>query len=128
MAVSRKGRRRIVRSGRVFYWCVRHDDEEEYRLYLVISSDDKHFLVSYMLGQKDTARAFSPKVPLIIVKGREFKGLPGLGGRWERFAVPEWDDSVVTPALVGQIIDWCFTEAAVTPVDWRGNIAASRET
>ena len=111
MAVSKKGRRKIIRGGRVFYWCVRHDDED--RLYLVIESDDRHRFVSYMLGQRD----FSPAPPLIIVKGKKSEEVPGLGRGRERFVAPDWDDSAVTPALVGQIIDWCFAEEAVTSAE-----------
>jgi len=124
--MSKKGRRKIVRNDRIFYWCVRHDDEDDDRLYLVIASDDKKFIVSYMLGQRDQERPFSPATPLIIVKGAEFKGLADLGHIWERFAVPEWEDDVVTPSLVAQIIDWCLTTETVTPVNWKGDILSSR--
>ena len=126
MGISKKGLRKIVRSDRTFYWCVRYDYEDDDRLYLVIMSEDKNFLISYMLDQKNVGRMFSPKIPLIIVKGKEFKGLNNLGHFWERFVVPNWDDDIVTPSLVAQIIDWCFVEEDVISVDWKGNILNNR--
>jgi len=128
MGVMKKGNRKIIRNNRIFYWCVRYDNDDEGKLYLNIKSDDKKFIVSYMLGQRDGDSIFSPKNPLIITKGKEFKGLSNLGHGWERFLVPDWKDEIVTPSLVVQIIDWCFTEEKVTPVDWEGNILSSRRT
>jgi len=128
MSISTKRKRKIVRNNRVFYWCVRDDNKDDGRLYLVIVSEDKNFIVSYMLEQKNVGCTFSPKIPLIIVKGKEFKGLNNLGGFWERFAVPEWDDGIITPSLVAQIIDWCFTDEDVVSVDWKGNILNNRRT
>lgn len=52
----------------------RYDEDDDDRLYLVIKSEDRLFSISYMLGQKDAARPFSPVNPYIIVKGKEFKG------------------------------------------------------
>ena len=126
MAVAKKGQRKIVRNGRAFYWCVKHDNEENGRLYLVIKSDDNKFIVSYMLEQKNKGLPFSTENPYIIVKGKEFKGLNSLGHVWERFIVPEWDDKTITPSLVAQIIDWCFTNEDVISVDWKGNIISGR--
>jgi len=121
MGVSKKRQRKIVRNNRVFYWCVK-DDRDDDRLHLVIKSEDKKFIVSYMLEQKNRELFFSPNIPLIIVKGKEFKGLSDLGHVWERFRVPEWKDAIITPSLVAQIIDWCFTIEDVIPVDYEGNI------
>ena len=111
-----------MRNERTFYWGVGYYDDDGDRLSLAIVSEDKKFLVSYMLEQRDTERFFSPKNPLIIVKGKEFKGLDNLGHGWERFLVPEWNDEIITPSLVAQIIDWCFTTEDVIPVDWKGNV------
>lgn len=125
MSIAKKGLRKFVRNDRVFYWCVKEDDDDDDRLYLVIHSDDNLLHISYMLDQKNRLRAFSPKNPLIIVKGREFKGLEHLGGCWERFLVPDWADQIITPSLVGKIIDWCLTPEEVTRVDYRGEIIKS---
>lgn len=126
MGVSRKNKRKIIINNRVFYWCVKNDNEDDDRLYLVIISDDKKFLISYMLGQKDSWHAFSPKNPYIIVKGIEFKGLNNLGHTWERFLVPEWNDEIITPSLVAEIIAWSLKPEKVTPVNYKGDIISIR--
>jgi hypothetical protein len=122
MGISKKGLRKIIRNNREFYWCVKYDNDDDDRLYLVIKSDDKKFIVSYMLGQKDKNRAFSPINPFIIVKGKEFKGLSNLGGYWERFLVPEWENEIVTPSLVAEIIDWSLKEESIICVNYQGDI------
>jgi len=116
MGVSKKGRRKIVRNDRIFYWCVKPDYDSEALLHLSIVSDDKKFVVSYHLNQ------IAHENPFIVVMGKEFKGLKNLGHCWERFMVPEWESEAVTPFLVSEIIDWCFTLGEVTPVDCNGNI------
>lgn len=121
MGVAKKGRRKIVRNGRTYYWRVGMDCHEDDRFYLSIVSEDKHFIVSYMLKQKNQTLPFSPLHPLIIVKGRQFKERTDVGGCWKRFLVPAWDDQVVTPRLVGEIIDWCMLKGNVQEVDFRGN-------
>lgn len=128
MGISKKGLRKIVRNNQVFYWCVKNDDDENDRLYLAIKSDDKKFEVSYMLNQKGTESAFSQQNPFIIVEGKEFKCLDNLGHGWERFLVPNWNDEIVTPALVAEIIDWCFVAEEVTSVNYQGNIMSDRRT
>lgn len=122
MGIAKKGRRKIVRNDRIYYWRVGMDCSDDDRLYLSIVSEDKHFIVSYMLGQKNRSHTCSPVNPLIIVKGRQFKGRTDVGGCWKRFLVPEWDDQVVTPRLVGEIIDWCMQKGHVQRVDYRGNL------
>jgi hypothetical protein len=119
MGILKKGKRKIIRNDRVFYWWVGENDDDD-RLHLSIASDDKSFIVDYMLGQKDASRMFSPKEPLIIVKGKWFKGLSDCGGCWKRFLVPEWEDDIITPSLVAEIIDWCYVTEPVIQVDYRG--------
>ena len=121
MSISKKGLRTIIRNDREFYWCIKNNDDDD-RLYLDIKSSDNNFIVSYMLGQKDKGRAFSPQKAFIIVKGKEFKGLNNLGGCWERFLVPEWEDEIMLPSTVAAIIDWCFTVEEVVSVDYRGEV------
>ena len=89
MAISKKGLRKIIRNNQLFYWCVRNDDDDDDRLYLVIHSENREFSISYMLEQENTALPFSPRNPFVIVKGKIFKGLDGLGVCWERFLVPQ---------------------------------------
>ena len=128
MGVSKKRRRQIVRNDRLFYWCVKPDDDYCDLLYLSIVSDDKKFMVSYHLNQKNLPHPIAHENPFIVVLGKEFKGLDNLGHFWERFLVPEWKDEIATPSLVAQIIDWCLTVEIVTPVDYKGNILESRRT
>lgn len=126
MGVAKKRQRKLIRNGKTFYWCIKYDYDDDGRLYLVIKSDDKKFSVSYMLGQRDKKRAFSPENPFIIVKGKEFKGLEGLGRYWERFLVLEWEDEVVTPSLVAKMIDWCYKIEDVVNVNYLGHIVSGR--
>lgn len=125
MSIAKKGLRKFVRNDRVFYWCVKNDDRDYDQLYLVIHSEDNLFHVSYMLDQKNIKRMFSQRNPLIIVKGKEFKGQDHLGGCWERFLVPDWKDESITPSLVGTIIDWCLTKEEVISVNYLGEIIKS---
>jgi hypothetical protein len=81
--------------------------------------------VSYHLNQKCASSKI--KNPYISVTGREFKGLDNLGHHNERFITPEWNIEIVTPSLVAQIIDWCFTIETVIPVDYLGNILKNRQ-
>ena len=122
MGIAKKCQRKIIVRNRQFFWCVRHDIEDEDRLHLIIKSDCKKFTVSYMFGEKDSSRVRK----FIINKGKEFKGLDNLGHFWERFIVPEWEDKIITPSLVSQIIEWCLTEEDVIPVDCEGNILNKR--
>jgi len=111
MGVAKKKKRKISKNGRDFYWYVKPNDDDDGLLHLFIVSSDKKFIVSYPLV-KQNSESRTPSIhnnPFIVVMGREFKGLDNLGHRWERFAVPEWDDKAVTPHLVALIIDWCFT-------------------
>ena len=138
MAVPKKRRRKIMRNGRTFWWCVKPNDDtycgllfavdnglyEDNANLLSIVSDDKKLIVSYHLTQRNTESKI--KNPYIITEGKEFKGLDNLGHGWERFIVPEWEDRIVTPSLVAQIIDWCFKNEEVIPVDYNGNILNER--
>ena len=128
-----------MRNGRTFWWCVKPNDNTYCGLLLAIDtglmtgndntllsivSDDKNFIVNYHLNQSNAESKI--KNPFIITEGREFKGLDNLGHDWERFIVPKWEDKIVTPSLVAQIIDWCFTIENVIPVDWKGNVLKNR--
>jgi len=125
MGVAKKGRRKIVRNGRVFYWSVRWDDVYmDFSPNLSIVSEDKKFIVSYPLWRNQMN--VPPEHIFIINIGKEFKGLDNLGHIWERFVVPDWENEIVTPSLIGKVIDWCFTVEDVVAVDCSGNILANR--
>lgn len=82
-----------------------------------------------MLEQDNNARPFSPCNPFVIVKGKIFKRLDGLGSCWERFLVPHWnEEKAITPSFVATVIDWCLTPEEVTSVNYKGEIMSSRRT
>ena len=126
VAFSKKYLRKMVCQDQEFFWCVREDDDYG-NLYLVIQSEDCNFLVNYRLGQKERLGYCPPENPFIIVKGSDFKGMDDLGGCWERFLVPDWEDRVITPRIVAQIIEWCMIEAPCTPVNYLGQIMPKRK-
>lgn len=74
-----------------------------------------------MLEQKN-------KNSFIIVKGKVFKGVEKLGHRWERFLVPDWEDTIGTPSLAADIIDWCFIVENVINVNYKGEIQKSHSS
>jgi hypothetical protein len=115
MAIATKYRRRISVKGRNFLWYVREDDDEFYLPTLHVISEDKRFIVAYLLNQCDTTRH-------LVVKGHEFPGLPEAGHCWKRALCPRWEiGSTITPASVRQLIEWCFDpDRHLTLVDWTG--------
>lgn len=104
MAVSNKGKRKIVRDDRVLYWYMK-ESEDWMHAYpgpqLHIISEDKNFAISYQPRQEN-------ENPFVIVKGNEFEGLDCSGNQWIRVKVPEWDDTQITPGFVRRLIDWCL--------------------
>src|SRR5215510_6547699 len=104
MAVSGKGRRKIVVGGRAYLWWVCDADPEcnsASTSALMVVSAYGRFGVRFFLGQPPDRR-------FLIVLGREFEGLPDAGGPWVRVRCPEWlAGPDVTPAVVRQLIDWC---------------------
>jgi hypothetical protein len=77
-------------------------------------SEDKGFIVQDHLGQSGE--------PFLIVLGPDFPGVPDAGGCWRRCRCPCWEsDSVVTPAGVRRLIEWCLSAIKeLIEVDWRG--------
>jgi hypothetical protein len=76
MAVSGKGRRKIVVGGRAYFWWVR-DTDPEYNSAstsaLMVVSSDGRFGVRFFLGQP-------PERRFLIVLGPQFEGIPEAGG------------------------------------------------
>ena len=127
MSVAKKEKRKIVRDNRTFYWLVKKNGEVHPDLpELYIISDDKKFIVSYLLCQKGLTDSNEIKNSYITVVGKEFKGLDNLGHRYERFIAPKWYGDIITPSIVSEIIDWCFIKEEVIPVDYNGEILLSR--
>lgn len=102
MAVATKKRRRLIRENRLFIWHVL-PDEDSTDCILHVFSDDKRFMVHYVLGQNES-RA------LVVVIGKEFAGAE-TGGCWTRFRCPSFDKhGVIGPGGVRCLIDWCLSE------------------
>lgn len=119
MGVNSKGKRKLVHSGKTYYWNVQLDPEDYGQTSLSIVSEDKKFIVSYHVGQSNNDTR-----PFIVVKGIEFGGLENHYRQgWVRVLTPYWDDIVITPGLVKTIIEWCLLHKDLLElVDWKGNI------
>jgi hypothetical protein len=93
----------LIINGREFIWYVK-DDPDSADMVLHVAAQDKIFMVNYHLAQPVNTR-------YLIVLGKEFPGLPDAGGCWIRVLCPEWEtDSIVTPASVRRLIEWCLSE------------------
>ncbi|MDO3411248.1 hypothetical protein QWJ34_15895 [Saccharibacillus sp. CPCC 101409] len=103
MSVRSKGKRKIVRNGRLFYWKVGEDLEDEGRIKLRLISDDRRLVVTYEVGQSASGLAR----PMMVIEGKEFAGLEDREDVRCVVRTPVWDDAIITPGLVGTIIDWC---------------------
>jgi hypothetical protein len=106
MAVSGKGRRKIVVGGRAYIWWVRDNDPEfnaaSTSALMVVSSEGR-FGVRFFLGQP-------PERRFLIVLGPEFERIPDAGGPWIRVRCPDWQVGAdVTPAIVRRLIEWCMS-------------------
>jgi hypothetical protein len=117
MAVSKKGRRKIIVDGRRYVWWV-CDMDPEYNsstTALTIVSADGRFAVRFFLGQ-------SPERRFLIVLGREFPGLPDAGGAWIRVRCPEWQAEFdVKPSDIRRLIEWCMSpDRELVRVNYRG--------
>ena len=113
MGVRKKGRRKLNVGDRAFVWYV-FEDHDSPDMVLHVSSDDKLFVVRYHLQQLNE--------PILIVIGREFAGPSTYGGVWRRVRCPRWEaPSVVTPATVRRLIEWCLSSGEPRiEIDWRG--------
>ena len=127
MSVSKKGRRKIVIDGSVYWWSVDRQHSGGYNIdspAVHIISDDKTLDVCYRLSQASTfgkepatpqrrlQKSFPDSQARPVVEVR--RGLTTLP---REIAFPclmhipmETDDSQATPRLVRQIIEWCREE------------------
>jgi hypothetical protein len=120
LAESKKSKRKIVRQGKVFYWYVNSDYDDEGRIKAHILSEDKKFIVAYEIGQVSKHK----KSPFLVVMGKEFVGFSGDRMGYIRVQTPPiWDDLSATPSFVGKIIDWCYSEKKeIVLVNWKGEL------
>ncbi|MCI5056183.1 MAG: hypothetical protein MRY83_08745 [Flavobacteriales bacterium] len=117
MGARSKGRRKFNYNGRQFYWYFKLTDDWMYSYpnpQLHVISDDKKFIVSYQPLQTKENR-------FLIIKGPEFGGLEYLHGPWRRTSIPVWEDEIITPQFIRDLLDWCFDESPKQLVDYRGN-------
>ena len=111
MAVSKKGKRKLVYNDREFYWYFKMTDPD---LTLHVISDDKKFIVSYQ-------RPYENKDPFVVINGKEFKGIKDTGSCSIRVLAPNWKDDQITPGFVRKLIIWCLEEdKEITLVNYLG--------
>jgi hypothetical protein len=114
MAISTKKRRKIQLDGRPFIWWVAPDLESAGVPTLHICSSDKRFHVHYPLGPETALRH-------LVVLGPEFPPLQDAGGCRVRVRAPAWEDQIITPAVVRQIVAWGLDATkSVQRVTWLG--------
>ncbi|MCQ4088413.1 hypothetical protein [Saccharibacillus sp. JS10] len=119
MGVRKKYKRKIIRSNRLFYWYVQPDFDDEGLNKLHIISEDKNFLITYEVGQHNNEK----QKPNIVIMGKEFEGWIEEYIGYRRVLTPKWDDGIITPKLVGDIIDWCLSkDKEIKIVNWNGEI------
>lgn len=59
----------------------------------------------------------------IVIIGEEFVGCEKDYIGWRRVLAPTWNDEIITPKLIGEIIDWCLLEdKEIQIVNWKGEI------
>jgi len=125
MAISKKGKRKLIVKDREYYWYMKLTDDWMYSYntpQLHVLSADKKFLISYQPGQQN-------EIPFLIIKGREFKGLKELGGSWVRVKTPKWNDEQVPPRFVAELIEWCYNGGKeIVLVDYLGKIIKQKNT
>jgi hypothetical protein len=100
MAVSTWRKRKLQIGERSFLWWIAPDLDTN-DLLLHICSADRRFRVHHALGLPADRRH-------IVVIGPELPPLRDTGGCWIRLGTPSWDEAIVTPGLVRQIIEWCL--------------------
>lgn len=100
MGARRKGRAKFEHSGRKFVWWVDNDT------FIRISSEDKSFVVAYLLYDVPTDVG-----GILAVHGREFPGLMESEPRPIWLIVPEEVSNALSNsmgALVNELITWCL--------------------
>ena len=127
MGVSKKNRRKTIVGQREFYWYVCEDIDDFHEAAasdlraVNILSEDKTFIARYHIGQS------IPELRHVTIIGREFGGSMEPGS-WRRFLCPDWcPESIVTPAVVRQIIEWCLDPVPRLAVDYAGLPVQSQE-
>jgi hypothetical protein len=120
VAVSTKGRRKLVVGRRLFLWEVNEIFfvNEEGALMHVLSQD-KLFIVRYGVTIDGVTRE-GRKVTVI---GREFPGAPEHRSVQMNFECPNFESQgAITPGGVRKFVEWCLSpDKQLVQIDWRGN-------
>lgn len=109
MSVAKKGMRRIVVDNRLYWWHTRFLADI---CSVLIVSDDRHFSVSYHIGDSH-----------ITIEGQQFspQSVRGSWGGWLHVRSPLFATESATPLTVQNIIRWCHApKKTVMIVDWQG--------
>lgn len=67
MAVSHKGKRKIIYKDKLYLWYIIPDDDYDFLFYLKIISDDQTFYLSYETDQANNL-FIQPKIGIVKVK------------------------------------------------------------
>ncbi|MDQ0170583.1 hypothetical protein [Paenibacillus tundrae] len=119
MGVRKKYKRKIVRFNRLFYWYVEPDIDDEGIIKLNIVSEDKKLIVTYEVGQHNIKN----KPPYIVIIGEELEGWTTEYIGYRRVLTPQWSDQIITPKLIGEIIDWCLLkDKEINIVNWKDEL------
>jgi hypothetical protein len=109
MAISKKGRRKIICNEKEYIWYVQMDEDSPYYC-LNIASGDRRILLSCPLGVKTN---------YVICKGKEFQGKKKTG-TWKRYITPVKIPEIITPKIVADIIIWAEEDGNAIAVEYDG--------
>ncbi|MNK02262.1 hypothetical protein D3C87_200820 [compost metagenome] len=106
MAISKKGKRKIIVDGKTYFWWVYDEvdqtsfDGEQIKL---VAEDQSHFLL-YGLQQQDGNR-------MVVI-------CPGKDGAGIAMECPKFENEygIITPAGIRKLIDWCKAEPGETNI------------
>ena len=120
MAISKKGRRKIVVADDSYVWWISpcHDDAGD-ALHIVSSGKEVHLLIS--LGQRRLASI------VVISLGDRVGARRGLRGPWRRFVAPLTLPGAVTPKFIRLIIEWATSaEGGAVEITWEQAVGRER--
>jgi hypothetical protein len=115
MAISTKGRRKLRLDDRLFLWWFSGMNPYEMAWCFFVISQDGKFAVQYAIGPYDR---------WVIVRGKDFPGVPEAGKTVLRFECPRLEDEngAITPHAVRKFVEWCLSpDKELVQIDGRGN-------
>ena len=109
MALSTKGKRKLVFKEKDFYWWVKEDfDGNGNMLSVNIASKDKKFLIKYFSVVNDKNENY------IQVIGNNFVGLDNKTSNKNSFYCPNFITDIqsgIKPNHIESILNWCFLKS-----------------